>query len=102
MFKNIFCLAVLSRQLEAPRRLIHGRLQPFRSALSRHTRQICGVLRAPRMRGPRFGWLRVKLVAPTSQAAALFYKRLFEIAPAVKPSLRGDMTEGGMAEEGCQ
>jgi nitric oxide dioxygenase len=47
------------------------------------------------MRGPRFGWLRVKLVAPTSQAAALFYKRLFEIAPAVKPSLRGDMTEQG-------
>ena len=42
----------------APRRLIHGRLQPFRSALSRHTRHICGVLRAPRMRGPRCGWLR--------------------------------------------
>ena len=87
--------AVLSGQLEAPRRLIHGRLQPFRSALSRHTRHICGVLRAPRMRGPRCGWLRVKLVAPTSQAAALFYGRLFEIAPAVKPLLRGDMTEQG-------
>jgi hypothetical protein len=27
-------LTVLSRQLEAPRRLIHGRLQPFRSAFS--------------------------------------------------------------------
>ena len=26
--------------LEAPRRLIHGRLQPFRSAFSRHTRHI--------------------------------------------------------------
>jgi hypothetical protein len=26
--------------LEAPRRLIHGRLQPFRSALSRRTRHI--------------------------------------------------------------
>jgi len=37
------------------------------------------------MRGPRCGWLRVKLVAPTSQAAALFYGRLFEIAPAVTP-----------------
>ena len=49
------------------------------------------------MRGPRCGWLRVKLVAPTSQAAALFYGRLFEIAPAVKPLLRGDMTE-----EGCK
>jgi hypothetical protein len=47
------------------------------------------------MRGPRCGWLRVKLVAPTSQAAALFYGRLFEIAPAVKPLLRGDMTEQG-------
>jgi hypothetical protein len=47
------------------------------------------------MRGPRCGWLRVKLVAPTSQAAALFYGRLFEIARAVKPSLRGDMTEQG-------
>ena len=58
-------------------------------------RHICGVLRAPRMRGPRCGWLRVKLVAPTSQAAALFYGRLFEIAPAVKPLLRGDMTEQG-------
>jgi hypothetical protein len=79
----------------APRRLIHGRLQPFRSALSRHIRHICGVLRAPRMRGPRCGWLRVKLVAPTSQAAALFDGRLFEIAPAVKPLLCGDMTEQG-------
>ena len=38
MFKNIFRLTVLSRQLEAPRRLIHGRLQPFRSAFSRHSR----------------------------------------------------------------
>jgi hypothetical protein len=47
------------------------------------------------MRGPRCGWLRVKFVAPTSQAAALFYGRLFEIAPAVKPLLRGDMTEQG-------
>ena len=47
------------------------------------------------MRGPRCGWLRAKLVAPTSQAAALFYGRLFEIAPAVKPLLRGDMTEQG-------
>ena len=47
------------------------------------------------MRGPRCGWLRVKLVAPTSQAAALFYGRLFEIAPAVKPLFRGDMTEQG-------
>ena len=47
------------------------------------------------MRGPRCGWLRVKLAAPTSQAAALFYGRLFEIAPEVKPLLRGDMTEQG-------
>ena len=47
------------------------------------------------MRGPRCGWLRVKLVAPTSQAAALFHGRLFEIAPAVTPLLRGDMTEQG-------
>jgi hypothetical protein len=31
------------------------------------------------MRGPRCGWLRVKLVAPTSQAAALFYRRLVEV-----------------------
>ena len=55
------------------------------------------------MRGPRCGWLRVKLVAPTSQAAALFYGRLFEIAPAVKSLLRGDMTEQGcklMATQG--
>jgi hemoglobin-like flavoprotein len=35
-------------------------------------------------------------VAPISdQAAALFYGRLFEIAPAVKPLFRGDMTEQG-------
>ena len=46
-------------------------------------------------RGPRCGRLRVKLVAPTSQAAALFYGRLFEIAPDVKPLFRGDMTEQG-------
>jgi hemoglobin-like flavoprotein len=47
------------------------------------------------MRGPRCGWLRVKLVAPTSQPAALFYGRLFEIAPEVKPLLRDDITEQG-------
>jgi hemoglobin-like flavoprotein len=35
-------------------------------------------------------------VAPISeQAAALFYGRLFEIAPAVKPFFRGDMAEQG-------
>jgi len=35
-------------------------------------------------------------VAPISeQAAALFYGRLFEIAPAVKPLFRGDMTDQG-------
>jgi hypothetical protein len=37
----------------------------------------------------------VKLVAPTSQTAALFYWRLFETAPAVKSLFRGDMTEQG-------
>jgi hypothetical protein len=46
-------------QLEAPRRLIHGCLQPFRSALPRHTRHICGVLGAARIRGPRCRWLRL-------------------------------------------
>jgi hemoglobin-like flavoprotein len=35
-------------------------------------------------------------VAPISeQAAELFYGRLFEIAPSVKPLFRGDMTEQG-------
>ena len=35
-------------------------------------------------------------VAPISeQAAALFYGRLFEVAPAVKPLFRGDMQEQG-------
>ena len=35
-------------------------------------------------------------VAPISeQAAALFYGRLFEIAPAVKPLFRGDIEEQG-------
>jgi hemoglobin-like flavoprotein len=35
-------------------------------------------------------------VAPISeQAAALFYGRLFEIAPEVKPLFRGDMSEQG-------
>ena len=35
-------------------------------------------------------------VAPISvQAAALFYGRLFEIAPDVKPLFKGDMTEQG-------
>jgi hemoglobin-like flavoprotein len=37
-----------------------------------------------------------KKVAPISkEAAALFYGRLFEIAPAVKPLFRGDMEEQG-------
>jgi hypothetical protein len=31
------------------------------------------------MRRPRCGWLRVRLLAPTSQAAAVFYGRLFEV-----------------------
>jgi hemoglobin-like flavoprotein len=36
------------------------------------------------------------LVAPISeQAAALFYGRLFEIAPAVKPLFRGNVAEQG-------
>jgi nitric oxide dioxygenase len=36
------------------------------------------------------------MVAPISeQAAALFYGRLFEIAPEVKPLFKGDMTEQG-------
>jgi nitric oxide dioxygenase len=35
-------------------------------------------------------------VAPISaQAAAMFYGRLFQIAPEVKPLFRGDMTEQG-------
>jgi len=35
-------------------------------------------------------------VAPISeQAAALFYGRLFEIAPTLKPLFRGDMTDQG-------
>jgi hypothetical protein len=28
---------------------------------------------------PRCGWLRVRLLAPTSQAAAVFYGRLFKM-----------------------
>jgi hemoglobin-like flavoprotein len=36
---------------------------------------------------------KVTPVAP--QAAALFYGRLFEIAPSVKPLFRGDMEEQG-------
>jgi hemoglobin-like flavoprotein len=36
------------------------------------------------------------LVVPISERAAmLFYGRLFEIAPALKPLFRGDMTEQG-------
>jgi hypothetical protein len=34
---------------------------------------------AAAMRRPRCGWLRIKLVAPTSQAAAVFYGRPFEV-----------------------
>jgi len=36
-----------------------------------------------------------KVVPISEQAAALFYGRLFEIAPAVKLLFRGDMTEQG-------
>jgi hemoglobin-like flavoprotein len=40
-------------------------------------------------------------VAPISeQAAALFYGRLFEIEPSVKPLFRGDMKEQGHNLEG--
>jgi hypothetical protein len=41
--EHIFTGGIVA-QLEAPRRLIHGCLQPFRSALPRHTRHICTVL----------------------------------------------------------
>jgi nitric oxide dioxygenase len=36
-----------------------------------------------------------KVMPISRQAAALFYGRLFEIAPAVKPLFRGDMEEQG-------
>jgi len=36
-----------------------------------------------------------KVVPISEQAAVLFYGRLFEIAPAVKPLFRGDMKEQG-------
>ena len=36
-----------------------------------------------------------KVVPISEQAAELFYGRLFEIAPAVKPLFRGDMKEQG-------
>jgi nitric oxide dioxygenase len=36
-----------------------------------------------------------KVVPISDQAAALFYGRLFEIAPSVKPLFRGDMAEQG-------
>jgi hemoglobin-like flavoprotein len=36
-----------------------------------------------------------KVVPISQQAAALFYGRLFEIAPAVKPLFRGDIEEQG-------
>jgi len=36
-----------------------------------------------------------KVVPISEQAAMLFYGRLFEIAPALKPLFRGDMTEQG-------
>lgn len=37
----------------------------------------------------------LKLKPISEQAAALFYERLFEIAPAVRPLFRGDMKEQG-------
>jgi hemoglobin-like flavoprotein len=36
-----------------------------------------------------------KVVPISERAAVLFYGRLFEVAPAVKPLFRGDMTEQG-------
>jgi nitric oxide dioxygenase len=36
-----------------------------------------------------------KVLPIREQAAALFYGRLFEIAPEVKPMFKGDMTEQG-------
>src|SRR5580700_10918967 len=36
-----------------------------------------------------------KVIPISEQAAALFYGRLFEIAPAVKPLFHGDMAEQG-------
>jgi nitric oxide dioxygenase len=36
-----------------------------------------------------------KVTPISEQAAAMFYGRLFEIAPSVKPLFKGDMTEQG-------
>jgi hemoglobin-like flavoprotein len=41
----------------------------------------------------RDSFARVQPIAP--QAAALFYDRLFAVAPEVKPLFKGDMTEQG-------
>ena len=72
-------------------------LTAIRSALSRHTRHICGVLRAPRIRGPRCGSLRVSLVAPTSPAADCSIGGCSKLRRRSKPLFCGDMTE-----EGCK
>jgi hypothetical protein len=71
----------------------HGRLQPFRSALLRHTRLIyaCSALRACVVRaadGCPLSWLHRHRNPPPCSVGGCF-----EIAPAVQPLFRGDMTE---------
>src|SRR4051794_14256527 len=41
----------------------------------------------------RKSWLKVQPIAPT--AAALFYRRLFELDPAVRPLFKRDLDEQG-------
>jgi hypothetical protein len=70
--------------------VVGGLADPFMAAYSHSlgvvVSQLTHLGRAPRMHSPRWG-----LVAPTSRAAAPFYGRLFEIAPACaksSPSVR--------------
>ena len=57
---------------------------------------VVSILEATRSVSMRSAWWGFSKVAPISeQAAELFYGRLFEIAPAVKPLFRNDMKEQG-------
>ena len=73
--------------LEAPRRLIHGRLQPFRSALSRRTRHISSGLAA-------FVLLLRAAVAP-SNATRSTYRDIADQANAADDRRRAEVCLAG-------
>jgi hemoglobin-like flavoprotein len=80
------------KNLKTSRAAHAARLGFLRQNTSQNNRSV-GTMQPDQIVQVKESFEAVKSIA--EQAAALFYGRLFEIAPHVKPLFRGDMTEQG-------